>query len=52
MPRANLLRWGLRCEMVLGHFNYLGLLKKDRKSPLFKLYIELFRGKKSIIHIQ
>jgi len=38
-------RWGR-------HANYLGLLNKDPKTPLFSPYIELFRGKKSIIHIQ
>jgi len=33
------------------HANYLKLIQKKRKTPLFRTYIELFRGKKSIIHI-
>ena len=36
--------------MGSGRDNYLKLLKNKRKKPLFWPYIDIFRGKKSIIH--
>jgi hypothetical protein len=36
--------------MGSGRANYIELLKKDRKTPSFWPHIELFSGKKSIIH--
>ena len=35
--------------MGSGHANYLKLLKNKRKNSLIRPYIELFRGKKSVI---
>ncbi len=37
-------------ETGSGHANYLKVLKTTVKTPLFRPYINLFRGKKSIIN--